>query len=680
MSPDAILTQDELIKHVHEALTKRSKDGLIIEDVRRALEGLRLSDPAIRTTCQLRIQRLTFGGQKTLEGRHDLIRYQQDFKPGVNVVLIEDNDVGKSTIMKTIKYALTGDDGSYDADVKTWIKEICLQFCLDDEPYTVFVSCAPDSEEPLGTLCSGNHSSRDSVQQEQVVFVAANNDEFHDALRRFFFDRVGLSRLAWTLPPAKGDDRPRESGTTWLTYFQALQIPDGGDRYLLCDPEHAFGNQEGLIFSSFLGLHLVDQLNWLGVEASKQQRIEQGSDTERTDLTAQRDKLQSRSREVQDQLCKLNADFKQRQENFTAGNFQERFTAVQSDMATKAAKLRKTEGEIAGLSETLSFARARETQVRELLALKLHFTGLDVRLCPNCDAQVSEAEVRREYDSHTCRLCQKPAHDATAEEIVARRAEAEELAAEVKELEKSREDLKREASHIEKEINDLRQEAGDLEASAKNTLRQAVPTDAEQKLRDDLLLESGKLTAETAAVIARIEQLEKAGAFDANRGRVLKKARDILKAEAERRNCDTLTGLNDLTKELARLIGAESITDVTCSALGKIKLRKHDQEVSFTGIKNQGERMRVKLAFFLAMMRLGRNGALGRHPGLLLIDQPGSAEMVTEDFRALATVLRELDESLADQVQVLCFTARAEFKDATRPEKVYGPQAGKYAF
>lgn len=680
MSPDPILTQDELIERVHGALTKKSKDDLSIEDVRRALEGLRLSDPAIRPTCQLRVQRLTFGGQKTLEGRHDAIRYEQDFEPGVNVVLIEDNDVGKSTIMKTIKYALTGDDGSYDADVKTWIKDICLQFCLDEEPYTVFVLCTPDSEEPLGLLCCGNHSSRDSVQQQHVVFVAANKNEFHDALRRFFFERVGLSRLGWTLPPAKGEDRPRESGTTWLTYFLALQIPDGGDRYLLCDPEQAFGNQEGLIFSSFLGLHLVEQLNWLGVEASKQQRTELGSDAERTELTEQRTKLQSRSREVQEQLAKLSADFKRRQGSFTAGNFQRRFAALQGDISAKAKNLRRLEGEITGYSETLSLARSRERQVRELLALKLHFTGLDVRLCPNCDAHVSEAEVRREYDSHTCRLCHKPAHDATAEEIEDRRAEAEEMAAEVNELENVRADLKRQAVGIEKEIDDLRQHASNLEASAKDSLSQAIPTDEEQELRDDLLQESGRLTAETANVIARIEELVNAGAFDANRGRVLKKARDILKAEAERRNSATLIGLNELTKELSRLIGAESITDVTCSALGKIKLRKHDQEVSFTGIKNQGERMRVKLAFFLAMIRLGCNGALGRHPGLLLIDQPGSAEMVTEDFSALATVLRNLDESFADQVQVLCFTARAEFRDATRPEKVYGPQAGKYAF
>ena len=49
------------------------------------------------------------------------------------------------------------------------------------------------------------------------------------------------------------------------TQSRSSAASDVYKRQLLCDPEQAFGNQEGLIFSSFLGLHLVEQLNWLGV-------------------------------------------------------------------------------------------------------------------------------------------------------------------------------------------------------------------------------------------------------------------------------------------------------------------------------------------------------------------------------------------------------------------------------
>ena len=131
---------------------------------------------------------------------------------------------------------------------------------------------------------------------------------------------------------------------------------------------------------------------------------------------------------------------------------------------------------------------------------------------------------------------------------------------------------------------------------------------------------------------------------------------------------------------MATRIGVESITGVECSSTGKIKLMKSGAQTSFGGLKNEGERLRVKLAFFMAMMRLGREAGLGRHPGFLMIDQPGSSEMVAEDVKGLAQVFRQIDQDSREQLQIICFTARQEFRHATEPDKVYGPQAGKYAF
>jgi hypothetical protein len=130
---------------------------------------------------------------------------------------------------------------------------------------------------------------------------------------------------------------------------------------------------------------------------------------------------------------------------------------------------------------------------------------------------------------------------------------------------------------------------------------------------------------------------------------------------------------------MAQAIGAESVSDVTCSPLGREDLQKHGKRVSFNGIQNEGERLRLKLAFFVAMMRLGREPGLGRHPGFLLVDQPGSGEMVREDFESLAVIFRRLDEELAEDVQIICCTAREEFGGATAAAKVYGAQNPPYA-
>jgi hypothetical protein len=146
-------------------------------------------------------------------------------------------------------------------------------------------------------------------------------------------------------------------------------------------------------------------------------------------------------------------------------------------------------------------------------------------------------------------------------------------------------------------------------------------------------------------------------------------------------NASVLSRLSAATQTLAAIIGTESITDLSCSALGKITLQKHNTKVLFSSIRNSSERIRVKLAFFLSMMQIGREPGAGRHPGMLLIDQLASSEMVKEDCRALADVLHEIDNDPCNLVQLICFTAEPEFARATVPEKVYGPQSENgYAF
>ncbi|MEW4490893.1 hypothetical protein AB1L42_22620 [Thalassoglobus sp. JC818] len=684
MSLEPILNLEALIEKVHSGFAKKFQKQISLHDIRSELNAVHLADPPARPVCHLSIVRLEISGSKTLANEeHPLpIDYAQDFGPGVNVLLIEDNDVGKSSILKTIRFALTGDDDDYDADVKKWITNIRLWFSINDEQFLIAITCSPESENGLGVLYEGPKGIElhDDPTKSRVVFRAPDKNELQESLRRFFFDKIGLSRLAWSVPGARDQDSPSEAGTTWLTYFQALQIPDGSDKYLLCDKEHSFGNQEGLIFSTFLGLHLVEQLNWLGVEASKQSKLEKSTADERKSLQSRLADLEKQETEVKDRLRKMKRDLAVRRKKFVEEGFQNQITAVQEMIRDRLTQEESCQREIADVAESLSFLRSRETQIKELIALKLHFTGLNVSLCPNCDSEVSTEELEREQNEHLCRLCNKPANDATPDEIAVRQSEAEQIAAQISHEEGNRKQLRQQAEALRSEVVQLRKDVEDLEASAKAKLTRALPTEQEDELRDTLLREVGQLSSQISSTTHRLKEFQEVGAFDESKRRILKKARDILQKEASRRNKELLESLSCLTQEVARQIGAESITDVTCSELGTVKLTKHGEEVRFTGIKNQGERMRLKLAFFLAMMRLGCKAGFGRHPGFLLVDQPGSAEMVPEDFRALAAVLHSIDEADEEHIQILCFTARPEFSDATRQERVYGAQSGKFAF
>ena len=79
-------------------------------------------------------------------------------------------------------------------------------------------------------------------------------------------------------------------------------------------------------------------------------------------------------------------------------------------------------------------------------------------------------------------------------------------------------------------------------------------------------------------------------------------------------------------------------------------------------------------------MRIARDLGSGHHPGLLLVDQPGTAEMSPEDFQALVEVFYQIDAELAADLQIICCTARPEAQHASASSKIFGPQAPPYMF
>src|SRR5439155_6145821 len=74
----------------------------------------------------------------------------------------------------------------------------------------------------------------------------------------------------------------------------------------------------------------------------------------------------------------------------------QQLVAAQSALVERVSERACLEAERAELNRTLQRRRARERQLREAVALQLHFTGLEVSLCPNCDAALAPAALERE--------------------------------------------------------------------------------------------------------------------------------------------------------------------------------------------------------------------------------------------------------------------------------------------
>ena len=97
------------------------------------------------------------------------------------------------------------------------------------------------------------------------------------------------------------------------------------------------------------------------------------------------------------------------------------------------------------------------------------------------------------------------------------------------------------------------------------------------------------------------------------------------------------------------------------------KLSKGGQKTSYS-ILTDGEKLRLKIAVALAMIRVGQVKGVGRYPGLILIDSPGANESSIDD---LTNILKEM-ESISkefDYLQIFTTSAKAKLVKKILPEE-----------
>jgi hypothetical protein len=688
LAPLDEVTIEGLADHIFRSFSLRNRNRTSNESIANIVKEIDLSEYIPTTKApRLRLDYLRIVGEKRLGEHQTPLPIDRSFKfgSGVNVVLIPDNNVGKSSIFKTIKFALTGDNSDYDADVKQWIERVWLTFSLDDRQYTILLAVTADGIRAVLVAGEAVDEIEWVAQNQSIFFDAQGAQQVQNELQHFFFGQLELTPLAWT----QDDSNTGATGistrfTSWKTYLQALIIPDSSDDYLLCDTNHSYGNQEGLILSQFLGLRLTEPLNRFHISKreteislKKEQRL---SETQREQAKKTSEEVTATKSALQQELAALQRQLNERRRALTEAESAIKLSAIREDLLSKDAELGFMEDQRSAVMSQLTKARTRKRQLEEAIDFALHFTGLEVNLCPNCDAEVDENSIEAEHERHVCRLCGKPATSASVDEVAAKNEELKALEVQITDCDGRREELAKVISSLKLYIDGRNREAEYLRALLQEGLDALLPTTEEEKRRDQILSELGRLDGllqlemqRTSSHDTVIEDLEM-------RSRILEKARSLLRGYAQTMNANTMSELNTLTEEIVHVIGAESIDSLACSPLGQVTMFKNGVKVgSFNSIRNQGERWRIKLAFFVAMMQLSQSSKFARHPGLLLIDQPGTAEMVHEDLLALAQVFRHFHDGYSN-AQIICFSAQEEFRAATSDDQLFGPQAGQYAF
>lgn len=587
-------------------------------------------DRSSRPARNLLVRKIAFKGEKRglIEGNIDF--EWRDLGPGVWAITSAKNFAGKSTVLEILLWCLRGTPKNLQDDVHRWLNWVSLEFDVDDQRYRIAFDVK--DRVPTGSLV---RLRSDHTADELDRF--GSDDGFAAVMSRFMMNTLDLDPI----PAMQGSDGERqvvEHG--WAALSGGLYF--GGDHKVLLGDVQMSGLPARML-QMYIGLPWAST-RMQAVTAKKEidQEREQASKAaahRATDAAAARERLSKELEEAQKSLAALPAE-----------------VTSSRDLTVRAAELAKlaplgTELQLklaAAQDEARQFrdlATADERALRDLrenIVAAQFFNGLDPTCCPRCETKVTSARIKRENTDFNCSLC--------SEHIPVDQMEG--VSDSIEEAERRMAASRAAASRAEALAKTLgEQVTANAEAldAAQSALAKAVRSTNFQKRREAELKVArleGALR-ERQATVASVEEDPDAA--------LIRVAEDEAKKAYEAGRSDILDALNVEILNLGQRMGVKALEEVRLNTNGSLALTKGGSPTTFSKV-TAGERLRLRLATAIALLRVGRVRGLGRHPGFLVVDSPGAEEVSDID---LATLLGEL-QVIADEtagLQVLVASA-----------------------
>lgn len=665
------------------------------------IELLEISDEVYKkdnptsTGKSLKMNKILFKGKKA---NGDIIDYSQKLFPGINI-WIGDNNKGKSSTLKMIKFALTGDN-KLKEDIKDMIDEILLSFSIAEKHYTVYIK----NKKPLiGRLYNSFYEDWETFDFniKPPLFETNSVDEFKNAMEEFFFQQFDYYSLKWTQKPSQKDRLDLlEISSSWTTYFKSIYLESKDYSVLFFDGNLSHQGQK--VFQMLMGLHLTYPINKLTIKRDKKEN-EKGR---------QKNILDSKSKQIKDEILKLQQELDNivaklnlpttKPQNSRIEKLNEDFKKYKDKYDTQVAKLdanriesdklkadkEKHETKKYKLEKEISFAKREIDKLnKEVLALNEYlqggilFSNLEIKNCPSCHHTVTETKKKENIIKHQCPLCNDSLTDADeTEDPLIYQNKVKNINEQILNLNKlikeseqeyitTTEALKNNYYEIIKnkqqkddigDLNETLQRINEIQIEIQIELKK-VPIDFD---REALIEKKGKLTYQIEQLNNRVEQSNNLDKLN-NEIKLLNSAIESLISIRYDIGKSILKKLEDLMLLELHTFNLMSISEVRITEKFDIEYKQSNKYIKFSEI-TEGEQLRAKLAFYLSLIQLDIENNLGRHTRLLMIDSPSKEEVDKKSQEGLTEVLHSIQERFPDQLQILIATADRRFTNIVK--------------
>ncbi|ALG75317.1 hypothetical protein VY88_24915 [Azospirillum thiophilum] len=599
-----------------EAVARRS--ALSAETVEAVLERHSVvPSPSPPPARSLRLRRVAFRGTKRIHGVEAPIDFS--WSPdgdGIWGITSADNGSGKSSVFQIALWAIRGAPKSVTDTVRGWLGHVEVDLSAGDKRFRV----AFEVTNGVGIAGTVSVLGPDDTIHQLLPFGSA--DAFKRLMSDLMLDALALEPIA--AARALGSDSAIAYSDKWLAYTGALLFDSDSDALI---GEFITTDLTQRLLQVFLGLPWATTL----FQARARRRV---ADAEALQRRRQLQALGGKSIEtLEEELARIDARIA---EGATRSRAEADLRDARERYESIAAEIRRLRNALASAEDEVDRADGeRRRAQRELLALQEEqaaatFLGrLTPTCCPRCSARITEDRREVERVEGRCSVCSSKV-EAPDPAVVD--AEINEAQQRVEELTRAERKAKQGTVQVEKALAAAREKLEQAGARLNALSSQGTAADAQ-------LLHIERARIEGALEIVRkILSADQADAVDLT---VLKAAEE----EAGDRVDETAAAiLKHAGDEVARLVvdlGMADVERVVIKRNANVDIHKGGGVSTFRGL-SAGERLRLRIATVIALIKSAHQLGAGRHPGLLFIDSPTAEEMQDANVETMLGTLAEL--------------------------------------
>jgi hypothetical protein len=309
--------------------------------------------------------------------------------------------------------------------------------------------------------------------------------------------------------------------------------------------------------------------------------------------------------------------------------------------------------------------RKRLTDITEAALARRLFHSLDPAKCPRCSTDIGPDRKEAEKTNHACAVCDRELDldlDVEIDDTPIDVEEADEgessetLQRLVADLEALAAAEKQRAAILAGQVTTLAGQVTAAETLVETYSNMGAQVDQRRALEtqaaalEAVIAELGNLTGDTPESPPPPPE-------DNTKLEILQTAMDEAKARRDAGFSEVVDEVNAAILDLARRFGFATLEETKLNLAAQLRLVKGGAATSFSH-QTPGEKLRLRIAVVIALLRVAHKFGVGRHPGLLLIDSIGAEE--TEPGN-LSEFMRELEAVTADLgIQTIVASARPE--------------------